>query len=51
MDIGATVALALAVQLGGLGKHRAGLTEKQNDARTKVLFRIMRGVMKIAEIP
>ncbi|KAF4542992.1 uncharacterized protein LTHEOB_7246 [Lasiodiplodia theobromae] len=38
MDIGATVSLALAVQLGGLGKHRAGLTEKQNDARTKANY-------------
>ncbi|KAL0258886.1 hypothetical protein SLS55_006390 [Diplodia seriata] len=38
MDIGATVALALAVQLGGLGKHQATLTQKQNDARTKANY-------------
>ncbi|KAL1647384.1 hypothetical protein SLS58_002712 [Diplodia intermedia] len=38
MDIGATVALALAVQLGGLGKHQVTLTQKQNDARTKANY-------------
>ncbi|KAL1629808.1 hypothetical protein SLS56_005204 [Neofusicoccum ribis] len=38
MDIGATISLALAVQLGGLGKHRATLSAQQNDRRVKANY-------------